>query len=131
MVLISAQPASSRVVVGRVSVGRVGQLSSSRPVVVGVESGPAVVSGRARTVRASMVITGAPLGSLAWRLKVSGPVGCRATRRRCASVACRSTPAITNGTRGPEGAAVSVVSVADSVETRGCRAASSRAGWMP
>ncbi len=77
-----------------------------------------------------MVITVAPAGSVACRLKVSAPVAVSWTSNRRAPVAWRFTPVIAKGIRGvaAEGASVSVFVKA---AARGCKAASSRAGWMP
>ncbi|VBA60808.1 hypothetical protein LAUMK191_05684 [Mycobacterium attenuatum] len=79
--------------------GRIGQVSSSKPcrspTVLGVSS--AGTSGRARRVIAWMVMTGAPVGSVACSLKVSVPVGMSWMCKLVAVVACRWIPLRTNG----------------------------------
>ena len=59
-----------------------------------------MASGRARRVRVRMVITGAPVGSAACSVKVSGPVDVSWTWSRVAAVACRVIPVNANGSRG-------------------------------
>src|SRR5437763_913320 len=92
-----------------------------------IDVGRPIWSETARNVNELMVITGAPVGSVARSSNASAPVRVRWTCSWVASVAYNVIPLNAYGSRSD----ASPSPPPSDTDANGCRAASKRAGWMP